>query len=227
MRRTHCFFYKKMKQSKEIRGLSMSSIRSKSISWLDSTSLTTVSSILDPTLRVRVARCLKPEYWSLPKLLLFGLAALIPSFLKEDETERDWTALTFGLLLIRFETLLSMVVAAKELPYLSPPLQNLLLGDGDPSVLTGLSGCSFLKLFCLVRLVGEFDRTLFCGIVENDPTTLCGGECCFNIGGAKPALDGDGFMLFLGWYSGLGLVLITERDASLSELMRVMCGLSL
>lgn len=64
---------------------------------------------------------------------------------------------------------------------------NLLLGDGDddPNVvllvrmlimlvaegvtMIGSIGGSFRKLFCLVRLVGEFDRILFCGMELNEP----------------------------------------------------------
>ena len=76
---------------------------------------------------------------------------------------------------------------------------------------------SFRKLFCRVRFVGEFDRTLFCGM-ENDPTVFCGGDC-FSV--AKLGLGGEGFMFttfLLGLVGGM-----KEREVeSLSELMRVM-----
>lgn len=183
------FFYKKMKQSKEIRGLSISSIIIvESTSRIDKTSLTTVSSILEPNPIPHASLCLKfkPE-WISRRELLFGLAALTLSFLKEDETEREqWSTLTLELeLLTKGLTL------------------NLRLGEGDTDL--RLRGCcSFRKLFCLVRLVGEFDRTLFCGMEESEE-----------------------FMMFLD--CGLGLVCMKERVVvdSLRELMRVMCGFSL
>lgn len=66
-------FYKKMKQSKEIRGLLISSIRVKSMS-----SLARVSSTLEPAPKLHVSFCLKPtELRTLPELSALTLSFLV------------------------------------------------------------------------------------------------------------------------------------------------------
>lgn len=218
----HSQFYRNMKQSKEMRGFSMSSMGTESIPRLDSTSPTAVSPVWEPRLRwlpislfLKHGRCLLE--------LLFGLGGLRapePLFLTDDSEEL--TAFLFGLG-ERFKTLSCGALANITL-HLSP-WSNLLLGDGDDlKVLLGseyaefgLSGWSLLKLFCLTR-TGELARTLFCGV---DPATLCGGLNCLAGATIGDDLTGD---------TNLGARNLLDTDftgLSLVESLKITCGFSL
>ena len=190
-----------------MRGLSMSSMGTESIiSWSDRAFPTANSSILEPIRWVNVSLFLKHGRGRL-ETILFGLAGLIFSFLRDDPT-------------IRFEWLSSIDAFVEIGPLLSP--LYLRLGDGDLSVLLGReygglghSG-SLLKLFWRVRGAGDLDRALFCGV---DPTTF-GGVDCF----AGAAI---GFAIKFEYFWAWALVGASRKAFSLIELIRIICGFSL
>jgi len=148
--------------------------------------------------------------------LMYWLGSLKFSFLEVEEKELDEFTLAPT---VRAEQLSFGVIVKIPLP-LSP--LNRLLGDGDLKVLLigreyeglNLSG-SLRKLFCRVSAVGEFDRTLLCGV---DVFTFCGIDCCI---GATTCFAGE--PSFLEYTFGDA----SNCDRSLIELMRIMCGFSL